>query len=224
MGLPFRGTPLPAVPVLPRECSDAYCHRAILLRRGLHDRDISEDQWDRCSASSLHSSDDSTGVWILSASPDQWWGVEFDGGGSGGLRVVHLGFDPTCSYDCVAGPVSVHRQGGVRIWLHPGGLLLGEGADAVPEGAIRGTRGTRAALATVVRDIGSPRRWRRRALLHCGGSADMATDAAGYSAVPLCWGGFSGGPRYGVASWGGVRPQRYVMFLGFVIYVMLLIY
>ena len=165
-----------------------------MLGRGLHDRDISEDQWDRCSASSLHNSDDSMGVWIPSASPDQWWGVEFDRGGSGGPRAVRLGFDPTCTYDCVAGPLSVHRQGGVRIWLHPGGLLLGEGADAAPEGATGGTRGMRAAVAVVVADIGSPRRWRRRALLHGGGSADMAADVAGHSAVPLRWGGFPRDP------------------------------
>jgi hypothetical protein len=55
----------------------------------------------------------------------------------------------------------------------------------------------------VVTDFGLPRWWKRRALLYCACSADMAADAAGYTSVPLCWGGLPGGPRYGVASWGG---------------------
>jgi hypothetical protein len=47
----------------------------------------------------------------------------------------------------------------------------------------------------------------------------MAANVAGHSAIPLCWGGFPEGPGYGVASWGGVRSQRYVICLCFVIYV-----
>jgi hypothetical protein len=31
----------------------------------------------------------------------------------------------------------------------------------------------------------------------------MAADAAVYTPVPLCGGGFPGGPGYGTASWGG---------------------
>jgi hypothetical protein len=99
--------------------------------------------------------------------------------------------------------VSVHRHRGVRIWLHSGGLFVGEGADAAPEGAIGGTRGMRAALEAVVIDFASPWRWRRRALLYCAGGTDMAADAAGDAAVPLCWGRLPGGPGDGITSWGG---------------------
>ena len=52
----------------------------------------------------------------------------------------------------------------------------------------------------------------------------MAADVAGHIVVPLCWGGFSGGPGHGVASWGGVRPSRYVYFLHVLIYAVILIY
>jgi hypothetical protein len=48
---------------------------------------------------------------------------------------------------------------GVCIWLHSGSLFFGESADAVPEGATRGTKGTRAALEAVVSDFGSPQWW-----------------------------------------------------------------
>jgi hypothetical protein len=99
--------------------------------------------------------------------------------------------------------MSVDRYRGVCVWLHPGGLFLGEGADVVPEGATRGTRGTRAALEAVVISFGSPWWWRRQALFYGAGDADMAADVAGHTAVPLCWGGLPGGPRHGVASWGG---------------------
>jgi hypothetical protein len=105
--------------------------------------------------------------------------------------------------DRAAGPMSVDRYRGVCVWLHPGGLFLGEGVDVAPEGATRGTRGTGAALEAVVIDFGSPQWWRRWTLLYCVGSEDMAEDAAGYTPVPLCWGGLPGGPRHGVASWGG---------------------
>jgi hypothetical protein len=95
--------------------------------------------------------------------------------------VVHLGADPTCADDCAVGPLSVHRQRGVCLWIHPGGLLLGEGANVAPEGASRGTRGTRAMLEAVVTDFGLPRRWQRGKLLYSRGSADMAADVAGYT-------------------------------------------
>jgi hypothetical protein len=52
----------------------------------------------------------------------------------------------------------------------------------------------------------------------------MATDAAGHIAVPLCWGGLLGGPGHGVASWGGVQPARYVVYLHVLIYAVILIY
>jgi hypothetical protein len=55
--------------------------------------------------------------------------------------------------------MSIHGYRRVRIWLDPGSLFLGEGADAAPEGATRGTRGTRAALEVVVISFGSPRWW-----------------------------------------------------------------
>jgi hypothetical protein len=47
----------------------------------------------------------------------------------------------------------------------------------------------------------------------------MVADVAGHTLVPLCWGGLSGGPGHGVASWGGVRPSRYVVYLYVLIYV-----
>jgi hypothetical protein len=105
--------------------------------------------------------------------------------------------------DRAAGPVSVYRRRGVRIWLHIGGLFLGEGAYVAPEGVTGGTRGMRAAFEAVGTDFGLPRWWRRWTLFYCAGSADMAADAAGYAAVPLCWGRLPGGPGDGIASWGG---------------------
>jgi len=41
----------------------------------------------------------------------------------------------------------------------------------------------------------------------------MVADAVGHTSVPLCWVGLLGGPRHGVASWGGFRPSRYVVYL-----------
>jgi hypothetical protein len=52
----------------------------------------------------------------------------------------------------------------------------------------------------------------------------MAVDVAGHTAVPLCWGGLPGGPGHGVASWGGVRSSRYVVYCMFFIYAVILIY
>ena len=46
----------------------------------------------------------------------------------------------------------------------------------------------------------------------------MAADAAVYTSVSLCWGGLPGGLGYGIASWGGLGPQRYVVYLFVVIY------
>jgi hypothetical protein len=46
----------------------------------------------------------------------------------------------------------------------------------------------------------------------------MAANAAFYTSIPLCWGGLPEGPRYGISSWGGLRPQRYVFYLFVVIY------
>jgi hypothetical protein len=61
----------------------------------------------------------------------------------------------------------------------------------------------RAALEAVVPDFGSPWWWRRQTLFYYAGSTDMAADAVGDAPVPLCWGRLPGGPRHGIASWGG---------------------
>jgi hypothetical protein len=65
-------------------------------------------------------------------------------------------------------------------------------------------------IEAVVCSFGSPRWWRRWPLFYSAGSTDLAADAASDTSVPLCWGGLLGGPRHGVASWGGFRPSRYV--------------
>jgi hypothetical protein len=118
--------------------------------------------------------------------------------------VVRLGFGSPHADDSVAGPLSVDRQGGVCFWLHPGGLFPGESAGVATEGGAGGTSCTTPAVEAVVRDFGSPRWWRRGSLLFGGGDADMAANAAVYTPVPVCGGGFSAGPRYGIASWGGI--------------------
>jgi hypothetical protein len=105
--------------------------------------------------------------------------------------------------DRVAGPLSVHRYQGVCVWLHPGGLVSGEGTDAKPTGSSRGVGGARALTEAVVSYFGSPRWWRRRAVLHGAGGADLAADATSHTSIPLCWGGLPGGPGHGIASWGG---------------------
>jgi hypothetical protein len=87
--------------------------------------------------------------------------------------------------------------------LYPGSLVSGEGVDAAPTGSSRGAWGARASTEVVVSDFGSPRWWRRRALLHGAGGTDLAADAAGHTSIPLCWGGLPGGPGHGTASWGG---------------------
>jgi hypothetical protein len=69
-GLPFRGTPLSAVPMLPRdtdlaEVAERYCSGEHYMT-GV----IRAYQCDRCSAASLRSSDDSAGIRDPSAPPD----------------------------------------------------------------------------------------------------------------------------------------------------------
>jgi hypothetical protein len=76
-----------------------------------------------------------------------------------------MGADAACVDDRVVGPLSVHRCKRVCIWLDPGSLVFGEGADVAPEGSARDSRGTRATLEAVVFSFGSPRWWRRWPLL-----------------------------------------------------------
>jgi hypothetical protein len=136
-----------------------------------------------------------------------WWAVS----------ALHGAYS-SCVDDRVVGSMSIHRYRRVHVRLDPGSLVLGEGVDATPKGTTRGARGTRATLEAVVCSFGSPRWWRRWPLLYSVGGIDMAADVAGDTSIPLCWGGLPGGPRHGVASWGGVRPSRYVMYLYVLIY------
>jgi hypothetical protein len=73
--------------------------------------------------------------------------------------VVCLGFGSPCADVCVVGPLSVSRQGGVCIWLHPGGIFLGEGADVAAKSGAGGTRYTTPVVEVVVGDFGSPWWW-----------------------------------------------------------------
>jgi hypothetical protein len=99
-----------------------------------------------------------------------------------------MGVDTARADDHAVGLLSIHRYRRVFFWLDPGSLVSGEGADAEPMGSSRGTWGMRASIEVVVHDFGSPRWWRGRALFHGAGNTDLAVDAAGHTAVPLCWG------------------------------------
>ena len=103
-----------------------------------------------------------------------------------------MGTDATCTNSSAVGSLSVHRCRRVCIWVDPSGMVLGEGADVAPEGVIGDAGGTRATIEAVVYSFGSPRWWRRWPLLFSRGGRDMVTDAAGYTSVPLCWGGLLG--------------------------------
>ena len=117
--------------------------------------------------------------------------------------MVLLGFDTARVDDRAAGPLLVHRYRGVCIRLYPGSLVSGEGADAAPVGSSRCAWGSRASIEVVFHSFGSPRWWRRRALLYGAGGTDLPADATGHTSIPLCWGGLLGGPEHGTASWGG---------------------
>jgi hypothetical protein len=99
-----------------------------------------------------------------------------------------MGTDAACVDDRVVGSVSVHRCRRVHLWVDPSSLVFGEGVDVVPEGFAGDVGGTRATFEAVVFSFGSPRWWQRWPLLFHKGGTDMATDAAGDTAVPLCWG------------------------------------
>jgi hypothetical protein len=202
-GLPFRGTPLPADPVLPRdtplqEVAERYCSGEHYMTGSSVRISGIDALLHRCIAAMIVRVYGSRATHRIS-------------GGELMLmeRVVvgreRFAWGLTLHAQMIAQLDRCRSTG--RGEFAFGSILvaffLGEGADVAPEGAARGTRGTRAALEAVVTDFGSPRWWRRWTLLHCGGSADMAADAAGYTPVPLCWGGLPGGPGYGTASWGG---------------------
>jgi hypothetical protein len=97
-----------------------------------------------------------------------------------------MGDYTACTDDRTVGPLSVHRCRGVCIWLNPGSLVFGEGADAVPTGSTRGAWGMRATIEVVVYSFGSPQWWRRWPLFYGAGGVDMVADVAGHTSVPLC--------------------------------------
>jgi hypothetical protein len=103
-----------------------------------------------------------------------------------------LGVDAAHADGSVVGPLSVHRCRRVCIWVHPGGLVLREGADVAPEGFTGDVGGARAVIEAVVDHFASSRWWRRWPLLFSRGDRDMVADAAGDTSIPLCWGGLPG--------------------------------
>jgi hypothetical protein len=69
------------------------------------------------------------------------------------------GLDTARVDDRAVGPLSIHRYRRVFIWLDPGSLVFGEGADAVPEGSTRGAGAREPRL----------RRWSTVLVHHSGG-------------------------------------------------------
>jgi hypothetical protein len=130
-GLPFRGTPLPAEPVLPADVSVSYLGPEVLFEGELHVRLHSEYRGDGCFSSSLCSSDDCEGIWVPRDSADQWWSAEGYGEGTG-QRAFFLGFDAACQDGRAAGQMSDYRLRGLCLWVHRGGLVFGEGVDVAP--------------------------------------------------------------------------------------------
>jgi hypothetical protein len=202
-GLPFRGTPLRAVPVLPsdtdlaevveRYCSDGYYMTGSSVRIRAIDVLLH-----RCVAAMIvrvygtrapHriSSSELTLMERVVVGREQFaWGLM--------LHTQMIAQLDRCQST---------GRGGVFFWLHPGGLFLREGVSVAAEGGAGGTRGTRPTLEAVVRDFCSPQWWQRGTLRYGGGSTDMVVDTAVYTPVPLCGGGLPGGPGYDTASWGG---------------------
>ena len=99
-----------------------------------------------------------------------------------------MGTDATCEDGGTVGPLSVQGWRRVCFRVHFSGLVFGEGVDAALEGYVRDARGMRAAIEVMVYSFGSPQEWRRWPLFFSRCDTDMATDAAGSTSVPLCWG------------------------------------
>jgi hypothetical protein len=159
----------------------------ILFRSELHVRDGCEYWVDRCPGASLYSSDDCESIWVTS-DPADHWGPVFGDGESVGRRAVRLGAYTTREDGGAVGPLPVHRYGGFCLWVHPGGLVSGEGADVAPEDSIGCAWGARAATEAVVERVATSWWWRGWSLFYCRGGAGLAVDAAGDTLVSLCWG------------------------------------
>jgi hypothetical protein len=140
-GLPFRETPLPAEPVLPRGTFLADVGRRYCSGQNFMSGMVVSISIDRFPSASLYSSDDCTGHWRTQA--DQWWpasGV----GESVGRRAIQLGDDTACMDGGAVGPLSVYWCRGVFFRVHPSGLVSREGVDVAPKDPIECAWGTRA--------------------------------------------------------------------------------
>jgi hypothetical protein len=111
-GLPFRGTPLPAEPVLPGDVAVSYLGPEVLFEGELYVRLCHEYRGDGCSSSSLCSSDDCEGVWVPRDSADQWWSAEDYGEGTGQESTFSWGLDAACQDGRAAGQMSVYTDSG----------------------------------------------------------------------------------------------------------------
>jgi hypothetical protein len=82
-------------------------------------------------------------------------------------------------------------------------MILREGVDVAPEGFTGDVGGARAAIEAVIDHFSLSWWWKRWPLIFNRGGQDMAADVAGYTSVPLCWGGLPRGPGHGATAMGG---------------------
>jgi hypothetical protein len=111
--------------------------------------------------------------------------------------------DAACTDGSAVGSLSVHRFRRVCIWVDPSGMVLRERVNVAPEGFNGDVRGARSVIEVVVDHFALSRWWQRWPLLFSRGGQDMVVDVAGYTSIPLCWGGLPRGLGHGAIAGGG---------------------
>jgi hypothetical protein len=130
-GLPFRGTPLPAEPVLPGDVQLAtlgqrYCSRENFMSGSVVSIGAMDALVHHCVAAMIVRVYGSLATQRISGGQLRVMGRAL------ARRAFFLGFDAACQDGRAAGQVSDYGLRGLCLWVHLGGLVFGEGVDVAP--------------------------------------------------------------------------------------------